>query len=169
MASEPIWTSLRDDLHDALGTMSTANGFWIDYRGPEVGTASFELETDFSRPIVWCTWAGEIQQDAITGAGDATFRSRHYDVFAVSVAVKDEDGDHERRGNRIRADIHKVVLATDTSLGIARNRGNARTTTYDRGNAGWNPVYDGNEIVGGEVTVEVVIRWDHQTADMATA
>lgn len=171
MANEPLIVGWVEDAIKALGKMSRANGFHYDYaEGVVEGVAVWDVEKDFQRPALHLEWLGEQPQDPNTGAETAAGRSRRYTLWVVSVSVKsDESGvTHWQKGQRMVADIHKALLSTDTALGLNRNRGNGRVTTYDPAAVEWDPQTKGHLTVGGDLRFPFVIRSDHVTGDLGT-
>lgn len=168
---DPIIVDYAEDAIKAVGKMSKANGFHYDYAEDiREGVAGWELEGDWERPGIFFEWIGEQPQDANTGAETAAGRHRRYWVGAFSVSVRSTERGvtHWQKAQRVVADFHKALLAVDSTLGLNRNRGSGRTTTYDPGAVEWVPVTEGRLTKGGDVRFPFVIRYDHLTADMGS-
>lgn len=159
-AFEAVW----DDFLEKLGDMSVMEGSWHDYgRIKEDTRASFELQTDPSRPDIFVDWGGTAgPANDIVGDEVATRRFRHLEVAFVSFAVRATDGKHRRMAFRIRQDVHAILMVTSE-----RKRGVARAMTYDVG-TDWVP---GGEVeaTGGLLLLTYHLRWDHISGDQTTA
>jgi len=159
-AFEAVWT----DFIEKLGNMSVMNGSWHDYGTIKEDTrASFELQTNPSRPDIFVDWAGTSgPTDDIVGDEVATGRFRHLEVAFVSFAVRDPGGKHRRKAFRIRRDVHAIEM-----VAAERKRGVSRAMTYDVG-TDWVP---GGEVeaTGGLLLLTYHLRWDHISGDQTTA
>jgi len=159
-ASEPILTSLHDDLIDTLKTMSRANGYWYDYGDVLEGVAAGREATDAEVPNVYVLYAGTLPTNAETGNEAATHRFRHNERFEISVFLDDEKV--QRKAYRVRSDIHKALITTS-----GRNRGVSRCNTFDAGCV-FEAIDEGGEIRAGVLTVLYNVRWQHTSGDMST-
>lgn len=171
--ADPILISLRDNVVTSLEVMGTGTGFNLDYREVIRGSqAAWDSEKDFARPAVHVRWDGALPGDARTGVQDAASgsagRQRHYERFLVSAAIKAADGDTEARCWRFRADVERALILTSAALGLNRNRGVTRSTTFEEPEIEWAPIIEGGTVIGGVFGAVYVVRWDHVAGDMGT-
>lgn len=158
--------ALWEDVKASLEGMAQERGYHHDYgRVEEDADIAWDSAADYEVPPISMMYAGEAEGDAVTGGEMATQRFRRHDGIVVSVPVKDRQGQHSRRAMRMRADLHKALMATTAAQVAAgggdRARGSGgRSTTYEARTA-----YAGNQD-GGVLSVTFYVRWDHVSGDM---
>lgn len=150
---------------DALETMSRANGFYHDCGGVVQDSIAGFDEGDVERPRTHILWQGTSDRDPLTGNQDAGNRNRRYELFQLSAHAQARDGDHSGRGNDIYADWERALLGVDSDLGLNRNRGDGRTTTFLL-SPEWQP--DLERQSGGVIFTVCVIRHDNVTGTQET-
>lgn len=168
MPAEPRFLAIWDDFKKALQSMTRANGYYYDY-GPveEDKDIIWDGAASYDPAPVSMMYAGEQGQDETYGGETATRRFRRFDAVVVSVPVRDRDGQHSRKAARMRADLHRALMATTaaqvTATGFERSRGTAgRSGTFEA-----RTTYQGNQD-GGILGVTYYLRWDHVSGDMTT-
>lgn len=169
MPSEPRFLALWEDFKASLEAMTPERGYHYDYgRVEEDADVPWDQAAGaFDAPPISMMYAGESGQDETSGGETATQRFRRLDGITVSVPIKDREGLHSRKALRVRADLHKALMATTTAQVTAgggdRARGSGgRSTTYEA-----RTTYAGNQD-GGVLGVTYYLRWDHVSGDMTT-
>lgn len=167
MPADPRFLALWEDFKKSLGGMRPERGYHYDYgRVEEDADINWDAAAGaFDAPPISMMYAGEAGQHETHGGEMATQRFRRYDGIVVSVPIKDREGQHSRKALRVRADLHKALLATTaaqiTAGGGDRARGSGgRSTTYESRTS-----YQGNQD-GGVLGVTFYLRWDHVSGDM---
>ena len=164
MPSASVFEAVWADFIEKLGDMSVMNGSSYDYGTIKEDTrASFELQTNPSRPDIFVDWGGTSGPiDDIVGDEVATGRFRHLEVAFISFAVRASDGKHRAMAFDIRKDVHAILM-----VAAERKRGVSRAMTYDVG-TDWVP---GGEVesTGGLLLLTYHLRWDHISGDQTTA
>jgi hypothetical protein len=168
MASEPLLMAIWEDVKTSLEGMSKANGYWFNY-GPveEDKEIPWDAAADYEIPPIVMAYAGEAEQDQISGGETAAKRFTRYDGIVVAIPVKDAEGYHSRRAFRMRADVHKALMATTSAQVTAGGFERSRGTTGRAGTSESRTGYDGNQD-GGVLSVTYYVRWQHVSGDMGS-
>jgi len=170
MPNEPLFFALRDNRKTALEGMSEAEGYWYNYGEVILGGAAvWGKGHEWAAPPVYMRYLGEAGGDPVEGAEQPYRSFRRFDVFEMSVPIKDEDApfDHELKARRVQMDIHTALMA-DTTCGASGGvAGRPRCT--DLSDLAWEPAGATTEPEGGILRVRYAVRYEHITGDMSSA